>query len=146
MAACPDILPTILDAVSFLQSIGVAYLHLVEADWEDARQFIETFWADIRARFQRAIVVAGKYDLARANWVLEKGYADLVAFDRAFVANPDLPSRLAQGLPLAAFSADTLFGGAQRGYTDYSAWPTDASMNRASVPSAQPLAEPELAA
>ena len=63
--------------------------------------------------------MAGKYDLARANWVLEKGYADLVAFGRPFVANPDLPRRLAHGLPLAAFSPDTLFGGDERGYTDY---------------------------
>jgi N-ethylmaleimide reductase len=139
--ACPDILPTILEAVSFLQSLGVAYLHLVEADWEDAPQFTETFRAEIRARFQRPIIVAGKYDLARANWVLDKGYADLVAFGRPFVANPDLPRRLAQGLPLAAFSADALFGGDQHGYTDYPAWPADKP-----IPSARSSAESQLAA
>jgi len=37
------------------------------------------------------IIVAGIYDRTRAEWVIGKGYADLVAFGRPFVANPDLP-------------------------------------------------------
>jgi N-ethylmaleimide reductase len=116
---CPDILPTILEAVEFLQALGVAYVHLVEADWDDAPQFTEAFRKEVRARFTGKIIVAGKYDLEKANWVLAQGYADLVAFGRSFVANPDLPARLAQGLPIAAFNPATLFGGAEHGYTDY---------------------------
>ncbi|GAB7548472.1 alkene reductase [Cupriavidus sp. 8B] len=119
--ACPDILPTILEAAEFLQARGVAYLHLVEADWDDAPQFTEAFRQAIRARFTRPIIVAGNYDEARAQWVLSRGYADLVAFGRPFVANPDLPCRLANGLPLATFDASTLFGGSERGYTDHPA-------------------------
>jgi N-ethylmaleimide reductase len=38
------------------------------------------------------------------------------------VANPDLPRRLAKGLPLAAFDGSTLFGGDERGYSDYASW------------------------
>lgn len=121
--ACPDILPTILEATEFLQARGVAYLHLVEADWDDAPQFAEEFRQAIRDRFTRPIIVAGNYDEARADWVLSSGYADLVAFGRPFVANPDFPRRLADGLPLAAFDGGTLFGGDERGYSDYSAWP-----------------------
>jgi N-ethylmaleimide reductase len=119
--ACPDILPTILEAAEFLQAQGVAYLHLVEADWDDAPQFSESFRKEIRARFQRPIIVAGHYDLDKANWVLDRGYADLVAFGRPFVANPDLPYRLAMGLPLAALDGASLFGGGEHGYTDYQA-------------------------
>ena len=121
--ACPDILPTILDATEFLQARGVAYLHLVEADWDDAPQFTEEFRQSIRARFTRPIIVAGNYDEARAEWVLSSGYADLVAFGRPFVANPDLPRRLAEGLPLTSFDGSTLFGGDERGYSDYAAAP-----------------------
>ena len=117
--ACPDILPTILKAVEFLQAQQVAYVHLVEADWDDASQFTEEFRKEVRSRFSGSIIVAGKYDIERANWVLERGYADLVAFGRPFVANPDLPVRLAQGLPLANFDPATLFGGEDHGYTDY---------------------------
>jgi N-ethylmaleimide reductase len=119
--ACPDILPTILKATEFLQARGIAYLHLVEADWDDAPQFTEEFRQAIRARFMRPIIVAGKYDATRAQWVLSRGYADLVAFGRPFVANPDFPRLLAAGLPLATFDGSTLFGGDERGYTDYSA-------------------------
>jgi len=120
--ACPDILPTLLEATQYLQDRGIAYLHLVEADWDDAPQFTEEFRQAIRARFTRPIIVAGKYDKGRAEWVLSKGYADLVAFGRPFVANPDLPRRLAKGLPLAAFDSNTLFGGSEVGYSDYPAW------------------------
>lgn len=120
--ACPDILPTILEAATFLQQRGVGYLHLVEADWDDAPEFTEAFRRDVRERFTNPIVVAGKYDVSRAQWVLEHGYADFVAFGRPFVANPDLPRRLAEDLPLASFDGATLFGGDERGYTDYPAW------------------------
>ena len=120
--ACPDILPTLLEATRYLQDRGIAYLHLVEADWDDAPQFTEEFRQAIRARFTRPIIVAGKYNKVRAEWVLSKGYADLVAFGRPFVANPDLPRRLAKDLPLAAFDPNTLFGGSEIGYSDYPAW------------------------
>tara|TARA_Y100001951_G_scaffold69816_2_gene56729 strand:+ start:33365 stop:34483 length:1119 start_codon:yes stop_codon:yes gene_type:complete len=117
--ACPDILPTILDAASYLDARQIAYLHLVEADWDDAPEFTEAFRQDIRQRFRGPIIVAGKYDQARAEWVLGKGYADLVAFGRPFIANPDLPRRYAENLPLADFEPSSLFGGDARGYSDY---------------------------
>lgn len=120
--ACPDILPTILAATQYLQDRGIAYLHLVEADWDDAPQFTEEFRRAVRMRFTRPIIVAGNYDQGRAEWVLSKGYADLVAFGRPFVANPDLPRRLAEGLPLAALDGGALFGGGEGGYSDYPNW------------------------
>lgn len=120
--ACPDILPTILEAAAYLEKKGIAYLHLVEADWDDAPQFTESFRQDLRAHFSGLIIVAGNYDLERANWVIANGYADLVAFGRKFVANPDLPTRLRDGLPLADFDGASLFGGDAKGYSDYQPW------------------------
>ncbi|WP_397452365.1 alkene reductase [Pseudomonas sp. NA-150] len=128
---CPDILPTILEAAEYLQDKGIGYLHLVEADWDDAPVFTESFRQAIRQRFTRPIIVAGNYDRARAEWVIDKGYADLVAFGRPFVANPDLPLRLAQDLPLAALDHASLFGGTAEGYSDYpSITPGEASCAR----------------
>lgn len=121
---CPDILPTILEAAQYLQDKGIGYLHLVEADWDDAPVFTESFRKALRERFSRPIIVAGNYDRARAEWVLAQGYADLVAFGRAFVGNPDLPQRLEQDLPLAALDPSTLFGGSAQGYSDYPALST----------------------
>jgi N-ethylmaleimide reductase len=73
----------------------------------------------LRKRYANTIIVAGRYDFARASQILNAGYADLVAFGRAFVGNPDLPRRLRLGLPLADFQPDTLFGGGAAGHTDY---------------------------
>lgn len=116
---CPDILPTILEAADYLQGKGIGYLHLVEADWDDAPVFTEAFRQAIRERFTGPIIVAGNYDKARAEWVIAQGYADLVAFGRPFVGNPDLPARLEQDLPLAPLDPATLFGGTAQGYSDY---------------------------
>ncbi|ABO22379.1 alkene reductase [Shewanella loihica] len=118
---CPEIVDTILLAADALSKMGVAYIHLSEADWDDAPQIPESFRVQLRNLFDATIIVAGRYDLARASEVLSKGYADLVAFGRPFIANPDLPYRLQQQLPLASFDKGPLFGGGEAGYTDYPA-------------------------
>lgn len=117
--ADPEIVDTTLAAAEVLADQEIAYIHLAEADWDDAPVVPESFRVALRERFAGAIIVAGRYDLARATEVLEAGYADLVAFGRPFVANPDLPRRLQLGLPLAEFQTATLFGGSAEGYTDY---------------------------
>lgn len=118
---CPDIVPTILEASKQLQARDIAYLHLSEADWEDAPEIPESFRIELREYFTNTIIVAGGYTQARADEVLEKGYADLVAFGRPFVSNPDLVARLKHQQPLAELDGATLFGGDERGYTDYTA-------------------------
>ncbi|OJI48909.1 alkene reductase [Vibrio vulnificus] len=118
---CPDIVPTILEASKQLQARDIAYLHPSEADWEDAPEIPESFRIELREYFTNTIIVAGSYTQARADEVLKKGYADLVAFGRPFVSNPDLVARLKHQQPLAELDGATLFGGDERGYTDYTA-------------------------
>ncbi|EPR7133664.1 alkene reductase [Vibrio vulnificus] len=118
---CPDIVSTILEASKQLQARDIAYLHLSEADWEDAPEIPESFRIELREYFTNTIIVAGSYTQARADEVLKKGYADLVAFGRPFVSNPDLVARLKHQQPLAELDGATLFGGDERGYTDYTA-------------------------
>ncbi|HRD50076.1 MAG: alkene reductase [Candidatus Competibacter sp.] len=117
--ACPEIIPAILEAARRLTALRIAYLHLSEADWDDAPQVPDEFRHELRHRFGGAIIVAGRYDQARAEAFLKAGLADLVAFGRPFIANPDLPARFANRWPLAAFDPATLFGGDRRGYADY---------------------------
>lgn len=117
--ACPEIIPTILHLARRLDDIGLAYIHLSEADWDDAPQIPEDFRRALRQAYQGRVIVAGKYDQTRGERILREGLADLVAFGRPFIANPDLPRRFAEGLPLSSFEASTLFGGHARGYTDY---------------------------
>ena len=116
---CPDIVATILDAAAELQRRDIAYLHLSEADWDDAPVIPEAFRIELRKRFKNCIVVAGRYTQQRAEEVLTKNYADIVAFGRPFVSNPDLVYRFQHNEPLAELDRTTLFGGSEKGYTDY---------------------------
>lgn len=118
---CPEILSTSLLAARQLSQRGLAYLHLAEADWDDAPAIPEHYRQELRQAFAQAILVAGNYNLQKADWMLSKAYADFIGFGRHFIANPDLPRRLKSGLPLANFDATSLFGGAAQGYTDYPA-------------------------
>lgn len=62
---CPDILPTVLEAAKFLQEAKIAYLHLVEADWDDAPEFTEEFRAEVRGRFIGPIVLQANTTLPK---------------------------------------------------------------------------------
>ena len=116
---CPEIIPAVMEAARRLGRIGTAYLHLSEADWDDAPQVDEGFRTALREAYSGAIIVAGRYDKDRAEAILRAGHADLVAFGRPFIANPDLPSRLFNDWPLADFDPETLFGGNHQGYINY---------------------------
>ena len=117
----PEAPVTILAMIRELGRRGLTYAHIAEADWDDAPVTPEAFRRDLRAAFDGAVIVAGKYDHARADAMLASGFADVVAFGRQFIANPDLPRRYAEDLPLASFDGATLFGGTADGYTSYPA-------------------------
>jgi N-ethylmaleimide reductase len=113
---------TYIAAARILDDLGIAYIHIAEADWEDAPVMSVAFKEAYRKAFRGTFIYAGKYTLARAEEALEKGWADLIAFGRAFIANPDLPQRLENKLPLNEPDRTTFFGGDARGYTDYPAY------------------------
>ncbi|MBE9608786.1 alkene reductase [Chitinilyticum piscinae] len=117
--ACPEIIPAILAAARRLNELGIAYLHLSEADWDDAPVIPDDFRHALRQAFDGSLIVAGRYNAERARRLLADGLTDLVAFGRPFIANPDLPQRLAANVPLASHDPATLFGGNAAGYTDY---------------------------
>ena len=110
---------TYLAAAHLLDQIGVGYLHIAEADWEDAPVMPVAFKDALRMIYRGTLIYAGKYTVERAEEALAKGWADLIAFGRPFIANPDLPERLQQGLPLNPSDKATFFGGGAEGFTDY---------------------------
>ncbi|MGL5657288.1 MAG: alkene reductase [Fusobacteriaceae bacterium] len=116
---CPYILEAILDIAKYCQELNIEYIHLSEADWEEAPMVPESFRIELRKIFTNKIIVAGNYTKERAEAFLEKNYIDLVAFGRAFISNPNLPSKLENNLPLNPLDPNTLFGGNEKGYTDY---------------------------
>jgi N-ethylmaleimide reductase len=110
---------TYIEAAKVLEEAGVAYLSIAEADWANAPEMPEAFRRDVRRAFSGRIVYAGLYDAARAARVIEAGLADFIAFGRPFIANPDLPQRIANGWPLNPVDPTTLYGGGDQGFTDY---------------------------
>ena len=66
-------------------------------------------------------MVNGGFDLAKANAVIARGEADLVAFGVPFLANPDLPRRFHAATPLNSPDQRTFYAGEDKGYVDYPA-------------------------
>jgi len=106
-----------------LNQFGLAYLHLIEPRVNGNVVVAEGLPAvaavQLRKIFKGKIIAAGGFEPDTAEAILEKGDADLVAFGRHFIANPDLPKRIKLGLPLNPYDRATFYGGNSHGYTDY---------------------------
>jgi N-ethylmaleimide reductase len=106
-----------------LAPLGLAYLHVVEprviGSQEEADGLPPVACANLRKFFKGAIMAVGGFDGKGAEEIVAKGDADLVAFGRHFIANPDLPKRIRLGLPLNSYDRSTFYGGNALGYTDY---------------------------
>jgi len=111
---------TYVAAAKVLNRHQVAYVHIAEVDWEDAPETPKSFKHQMRQAYAGVLIYAGRYNADKAQQALNEGWADMIAFGRPFIANPDLPRRIAEGLPWAQHNPDTLFGGAAKGLTDYS--------------------------
>lgn len=110
---------TYTEAVKVLEALKVAYIHIAEADWEDAPLMPVAFKKAIRSHFSGTLIYSGKYTKERAEKALQEGWTDLIGFGRPFIANPDLPYRLENNLPLNEPIRKQFFGGNAAGYTDY---------------------------
>lgn len=121
---------TFAAAAEQLAEAGLVYLHgvrpnthmgtMAEAGDYDAIRLL-------RDHFDGAVIANAEYDREEGEAILEAGTADLVAYGRPFLANPDLPIRFAAqeaGLdaPLNEPDRSTFYGGAAEGYTDYPIW------------------------
>lgn len=105
--------------VEKLSALGIVYLHVVEGATGGPRDIAPFDFGALRSRFKQTYMANNGYDLALATAKLEAGEADLFAFGRPFIANPDLVERLKTGAPLAKPNQATLYGGGAAGYTDY---------------------------
>jgi N-ethylmaleimide reductase len=108
--------------VDFVSGRGLAYLHLIEGQTGGARDLPEGVDLDaLRARFDGAWMVNNGYDREMALEAVAQEHADLVAFGRPYIANPDLAERLRLGAELNEGDPATYYGGGREGYTDYPA-------------------------
>ena len=121
--------PLFTHVVQALAPLGLAFVHVIEGATggpRDHQQGAKPFdYAALRQAYrqaggQGAWMVNNGYDLPLAQQALAEG-ADLVAFGRPFIANPDLGARLKQGGPFNTLDRATLYGGGEAGYLDYPA-------------------------
>ena len=73
----------------------------------------------LKRLFGGVVIANNGFDKDRANEALAEGRADLIAFGKPFIANPDLVIRLFLDAPLLPLNRETLYGGGEQGYTDY---------------------------
>jgi N-ethylmaleimide reductase len=104
---------------------ALAYLHIVNPAVAAIEKGIEPdpgalrMLELIRERYRGTLIIAGGFDYDTAEGWLQQGKADLIAFGRKFLANPDLPERFRSGASLNADDPSTYYGGGAKGYTDY---------------------------
>jgi len=105
-----------------LGKLGLGYLHVSEAIAGPAKvEHSQRVTPHIRREFDGTLIVNGGYDAASAEAAIASGEADLVAFGKPFLANPDLPLRYRKGIALNTPDAATFYAGEAKGYTDYPA-------------------------
>jgi N-ethylmaleimide reductase len=96
----------------------LAYLHIIEG--ETSGDSVQPFdYKKLKDLFGGPVIANNGFDKSRANQAIAEGRADVIAFGRPFISNPDLVIRLFLDAPLAAVNQDLLYGGAEQGYTDY---------------------------
>ncbi|WP_343556351.1 alkene reductase [Sphingobacterium sp.] len=117
----PEILDTIICAAKALKKIDIAYIHLCEADWDNAPEIPESFRIELRNYFSNTIIATGNKTPDQGEALLQKGLVDLIGFGRNFLANPDYPNRVKLNAKINEINnTHTLFGGGTYiGYTDY---------------------------
>ncbi len=129
---------TFTHAARALNDFGLAYLHVTET--RPAPDGVVLLTPAIRRAFRGPLIVNGGFDLQAAAAALRQGEGDAVAFAIKFLANPDLPARFAAGAPLNAPDPATLYGGGDKGYTDYPALTGVAVATSANAAAAAPAA------
>ena len=103
--------------VDRLRGHQLSYLHVLEGDMLSGERLVD--YTELKGRFGGLYMANNGYTQASAEQALQQGAADMVAFGKLFIANPDLPERFAQGAILNEPNPETFYGGDAAGYTDY---------------------------
>lgn len=120
MQPYPEIEVTYHYLTSQLNNLEIAYVHLVDHSAMGAPEVPLKIKQQIRSNFKHILILSGGYDKERAENDLESGQADLIAFGRPFINNPDLVERFKNNWPLSQnLNMDLFYSADEHGYTDY---------------------------
>lgn len=103
-----------------LNSRKLAYVHINKPDWAGGSyEGFEELLQALREVYQGDIILAGGLNAESAEETIQSGLAQFTAFGRPFIANPDLVERIRQSAEWNKLNPNTIYGGAEEGYTDY---------------------------
>lgn len=103
-----------------LDKLGIAYVHVVDHSAMGAPAVPEEVKKIIRNNFKNTIILSGGYEKERAEADIQSGIANLVAFGRPFINNPDLVERMQNNWSLSeTLNMDQFYTADEKGYTDY---------------------------
>ena len=116
-----ETIPTFDYIIERLNHYNLAYLHLSEpfTDVSDVPFAEPNIAKRYRPKYRGTLMINGNFDQEKGNKVIKEGFADLVAYGKLFISNPDLPERFAQDAPLAEWDQDTFYTPGEKGYIDY---------------------------
>ncbi len=104
-----------------LNDYGLAYVHVINTSQVAPPEGLGNRSATqiVRDAYSGTLISNGEYTRESGEAAIESGEADLIAYGRLFLANPDLPKRFAEDAPLNEPDQATFYGGGAEGYTDY---------------------------
>jgi len=117
--AYPGVEDQYLALVEGLSALGLLYVHLLDHSAMGTPPVPAELKLRLRRAFKGLFILAGGFDRATAEVALAEGRADLIAFGRPFLANPDLVERMRINAPQNAPDMATFYLPGPKGYTDY---------------------------
>ncbi|QWD63074.1 alkene reductase [Polynucleobacter sp. MWH-UH25E] len=115
----PELEPQFLALSRDLSKLGLVYLHLVDHSAMGAPAVSTELKKKIRQAFAGTYIAVGGFTAQTAETALEAKEADLIAFGRPFISNPDLVEKLKTGAALTDPDMSTFYTPGEKGYTDY---------------------------
>ena len=119
--ATEETIPTFDHIVEKLNEYNLAYLHLSEpfTDVSDIKYLVKDIAKHYRPKYNGTLMINTNFDQHKGNEVLDQNLADLVAYGKPFISNPDLAERFKANAPLAKWNENTFYTTGAEGYIDY---------------------------
>lgn len=117
----PEVDAQYLALTKALSSLELAYIHVLDHAALGTPPVPEASKKALRAAFNGTFILAGGFDRTSAEAALAEGRADLIAFGRPFIANPDWVARMRSGAAVNDLDMPTFYTPGAKGYTDYPA-------------------------
>lgn len=121
MEADEETITTFECIVKKLNEYDLAYLHLSEPfnDVSEKDYLVSNIAEHFRPLYKGNLMINAGFDQDSGNKVIEEGHADMVAFGKLFISNPDLPVRFEKNAEMQDWDQDTFYAIGKEGYTDY---------------------------